>query len=639
MRNLFILILLVIASSCVQHTLQSGKAKNSFQSVVSYHPQASQIGEQILDEGGNAFDAFVATTAAQYVLSEGVTSIGGPLGALLYDAKSKSAFYMDAEFNDPLEVDEFSGKPGDAVLVPGAIAGLEAISKSYGKLPFKKVLEPAIGLARNGFTLNQMFANVLASPIYQAVLKRSEYGADTFYPKGIALKEGDWLKLPELAEFLERLADEGSSYAYTGEWAKKFVKKIVAQGGHLSLKDLANYKVIWWMPPHIHYRNLEIYSSGGRAFGGLNTLLSLKALEHEDLKKYGKHFSKSAEALELLIRIENEVKTQAWLKDFKKLDNAKFIEQALSQENADLIFKKVQAQIKAKASLPLKRSMGTHSYQVVVIDKEGNAITGTNTIESMPWAQGIFVDGVALTGARNLKYFSTRPGDRRLSGFSMEIGIKDEHIAFASGAFNSSLIPAAFEFIVNVVDYRLSAMEAMSLPRFGDEAWNFDPTKYESAGALWLDPRIDKEIVENLSKHNIKTIQSGIIDTGLGALAIVKENKEIDSSIAPILYNTDTAKKKEWIGVGLVLDTRNALCFVKQVLPNTEAFQSKKIHVGDELIAIQANSNEEWLAVAGLPISEILNRIRGPENTKIGLKFIRNSEEFSVILNRRKFSH
>lgn len=156
-RSLFFSLILIV------FTPQSYGSSNNY-AVVSYHPQATAIGDDIIKTGGNAFDAFVAITAAQYVLSEGVTSLGGPLGALLYDAKSKKVIYMDAGFNTPLDTrKKFDpahsfATAGAAALVPGAPAGLEAISKKYGRLSFAVVLQPAINLARNGFVANKLLA-------------------------------------------------------------------------------------------------------------------------------------------------------------------------------------------------------------------------------------------------------------------------------------------------------------------------------------------------------------------------------------------------------------------------------------------------------------------------------------------------
>lgn len=633
--NLFLILSL---SSCVSENKSPVPRSNSpFQTVVSYHPIATRIGEQILDEGGNAFDAFVATTLAEYVLSEGVTSLGGPLGALLYSAKTKVAYYMDAGFNDPLNssISAKSPGPGEAALVPGAIAGLEAISQVYGRLSFKKVIEPSLLLARNGFVVNRLFANILRSPAYQVILQRSEYAKETFYPKGIAIKEGAKLKLPVLADFLTHLSDEGSAYAYHGEWAKKFVAIVEKNGGHLSLRELSDYKVIWWVPPHIRYRDTEIYSTAGRTYGGLNTLLALEALERADLKDFGAHYSSSASGLELLVRIENEVKSEAWLKDTTSLDNIHSVTAGLSPENAETIWNRVQKKIKLKTPLLPPPAEGSHSYQVVVIDKEGNAITGTNTIESMPWAQGIFVEGVVLTGARSLKYYRTKPGERRLSGLSMQFGIKDDKISFMSGAFGSSLIPASFQFIVNIIDYKMSARDAANTPRFGDDAWNLNMLSYKSLGALWLDPRVGKEIVDALLKRNLKFLQTGVVDTGLGSIAIVQKDGRIDHAVAAQIGMSPVVH----IGIGVILVAQDKSILIKKVVANTEASLTRKVLDGDELLAFQSQPTSTWVTARGQKVEDILVQMRGAEGVPISLKLLRNSKEYVVTLLRGKYNY
>ena len=167
---------------------------------------SNNIGEKILNSGGNAFDAFVATTFAEFVLGEGVTSLAGPLGALLYDSKSKKCFYLDAGFNTPLNLKNKKDVIG--VRVPGAPAGLEAISKRFGNLPFNKVLEPTIQLARKGFKLNSLYVDLIS--LNKKNLKKSEYGRKKFFRNNKPLTKGNILKLPEFAKILESLAKDGS---------------------------------------------------------------------------------------------------------------------------------------------------------------------------------------------------------------------------------------------------------------------------------------------------------------------------------------------------------------------------------------------------------------------------------------------
>ncbi|MBS3066755.1 gamma-glutamyltransferase [Candidatus Pacearchaeota archaeon] len=492
------------------------------QIVVGYHPIANRIGEKILNSGGNAFDAFVATTAAECVLGEGVTSLAGPLGALLYGSKSKKCYYLDAGFNTPLNIGK---KDKIGARVPGAPAGLEAISKKFGKLPFHKVLEPAIQLARNGFKLNNLYADLIF--FNKEKLKKSQYGKQKFFQNNKPLAKGKILKFPEVAVVLESLAKKGSKYMYEGEWAKKVVKEVQKKGGILTMKDFSQYEIKWRNPIKINYRDYKIYSTSGRTFGGLAVCLALKALENLDISSFKNHYSNDATALEILIRINNEAEKVVNNFKPKELDN-NFLIQKLINKKAHEILEKVQKEIKINKSVH-----GNHSYQVSIIDKEGNAITGTNSIQSLPWGEGIFVEGIPLTASGIVTPFSTNSGERELSALSMHMGMKSSKVAFISGAFGSSLIPAEFQFLVNIIDYKLSAKKATTLPRFGTTAWEMKNKKYIQKG-IWLDTRIKKSIINTLNKRGLKFEQEGWVDTGFGSIILVKPDGSVEGSIAPV---------------------------------------------------------------------------------------------------------
>ena len=117
-------------------------------SVIAYHPEVREIGEAILRAGGNAFDAFVAAAVAENVMAEGVSSLAGPLGVLVYRARDGRIAYLDADFNDPFDP---AGRGSYSIFVPGAPAGLEELATKYGRLPFAELLQPSIALAEDGF--------------------------------------------------------------------------------------------------------------------------------------------------------------------------------------------------------------------------------------------------------------------------------------------------------------------------------------------------------------------------------------------------------------------------------------------------------------------------------------------------------
>ena len=539
--------IMLVAVNCIScsrstdRTKFASQYKDSQQVVVSYHPLATEIGERILSAGGNAFDAFVATTLAQYVLSEGVTSLAGPLGALIYDAKSQQVVYLDAGFNSPLDS---SGRfdpnnpdatAGAAAFVPGAPAGLEAISQRFGSLPFAKVVEPAIELARNGFPITDLMTRSIG--LYSAALKRSEYGRSTYLGSGNPLVAGQWLKLPVLAQTLEEIANHGSSYMYSGAWASDAVAQVRAKGGKLTLLDFGRYQAEWKPALAIDYRGTRIYAPSGKSYGGLTTLLALKALENAPLG--GAHFSQDGDVLEKVVRAEDwaEAFTQAyssWNRGML-LDDRDYIQSQIDLD-ARIIWEKVERHLSPSGGA----SGGTHSYQVVVMDRFGNAITGTNTIESLPWAQGIFVEGIPLTDSGMLGD-QTSPGERNLMPFSMHIGMKGSRVGFAVGAFGASLIPAELQYVLNAADYGMSAADATSSPRFGIEGIDLGTFKPTGKGR-WLDRRIAGSVVAQASALGLKLDQDGIainghqhyMDLGLGSIGIRRDDGTIDSAIAPL---------------------------------------------------------------------------------------------------------
>jgi gamma-glutamyltranspeptidase/glutathione hydrolase len=501
--------------------------------VATYHPIATQIGVKILQSGGNAFDAFVGATMAQYVLAEGANSLAGSLAVLVYDAKTGTTNYLDAHFND---VKNPKGtwtaadpQLGKAVVVPGAVAGLEALSKRYGRLSFAEVLQPAIELARDGFEISDLYAFFIA---FRAdVLQRSDYGRRTFFPNGEALQAGDLLKQPEVADFLTKLGEQGSSYMYRGEWATHCVEAVKANGGLMTGDDLASYQAAWVEPWKTTYRGYEVYASAGRAFGGLWTLTALKTIEHTDVTPLG-HFSASPDALEVVVRTARTVWTEPWLFDYRELDNRKRVASRLTSKYTANIWARVAAQLPVRP----KAQGGSHSYHIIVVDKDGNVANGTNTHESTPWGDGIFVEGVPLANAGTIPW-STRPGERRLAPFSVHLVFKDGRLQFVSGAFTPSLIEASFQFLLNLIDYKLPASEVVSLPRFG--TFPHDPVASQTETTMnwssnWLDPRVSEASVETLKARGLSFQQQGFVDTGLGVVAVVHADGSKEGATAPL---------------------------------------------------------------------------------------------------------
>ena len=522
--------------------------RDSEQTVAALHPKAREIGIDALKAGGNAYDAFVATTFAEYVLSEGGSSIAGPLGVLAYDAATKKAEYLDADFNTPFDLAGAKYDPqrlGTGALVPGAPAGLEELAKR-GKLGWARLIQPAIDLAQSGFPVSNLFAGILDSE--KERLRKSEYATRTFFqPDGAPLKAGDRLVQPELARFLTKLQATDSRYMYEGEWGDLFLRTVRGAGGILTEADLRSYRARWVEPWKITYRDYTILSSSGRSYGGPWSLMVLKTLEQANLASMP-HPSTSAETLEMMIRVAREVWTTPWLFDCLAisgsnpactLDRGSEVQLRLDHDGGQ-IWSKVTAQMPSIA----KYHNRSHSYHVIAADRQGNVVSGTHTMEGSVWGDALFVSGVPLTNAGIVEW-GTRPGERRLSPLTMHFAFRDGRMAFAQGAISNSVLEASVQFLVNLIDYKLPSGEALSRPRFGTF-----PTKGDSLDVDWytnsLSPDISEDIVRTLRDRKINVRNTGLVETGLGTLLSFKigaqnlaEQTVIETVNTPLPYVND----------------------------------------------------------------------------------------------------
>jgi len=500
--------------------------------VVTYHPESTQAGEEILKAGGNAFDAFIAATLAEYVVAEGGTSMAGPLGVLLFNAKNQAVEYLDADFNEVRDSRGKFGKwdaflywlgfdrSGKAILVPGAVAGLEALSRKYGALDFAKVVRPALDLARHGFILSEFYAAIIQWS--EKTLKSSDYGRRTFFRDGRPLKPGDRLIQPEVAAFLSKLAEQGAEYMYQGEWATRCVEAVRARSGRMVQEDLAAYRPDWRVPYKTEYRGYELYSPSGRDWGGVWVNLALRVIENVPLASLG-HFSSSPEALEVVVRTTRQVWSELdWLEDPRNLDNRAAVEARMSWSHGQDLWKQVAAQLPVRVS----EGRGTHSYHIIVVDKDGNVASGTHTIQSLPWGNGVFVEGIPLT---QIGYLPSRsgPGERRTDALTMHLGFRNGKFRLATGTITTALLETNFQLLLNLIDYELPPEKAVSLPRFGTIPYDLQG-RYD-ANSNWLDPDIPDHVVNQVESRGLKFTRQGPLvcsglDTGLGVVAVKQGN-------------------------------------------------------------------------------------------------------------------
>lgn len=466
--------------------------------VVSYHEQGVEAGNRILDRGGNAFDAFVATVVVENVVSPGAVTLAGLMCTLLYHAESNAVSFLDAGYNSVLapdgEYDPSNPILGKIVAIPGIVAGLEAVHRRYGRLNWAEILQPAIELARDGFPISEVYSRLIGD--YAQLLQNTEYGRRTFFPGGSPLQPGNILKQPELAEFLTNLADQGTSYMYTGEWAEQCVETVQAEGGLMTREDLASYHPVWGQPWAVSYRGYDICASAGRVMHGLWALLALKTAEHTSLNPLI-HYSDSADALEVLVRIARAVDEESWISDRRYIDDRDLVNSRLTWSYTNLIWDKVDAGLNSASSA---MSVDNETLCSAFVDSEGNVVATKHSINSYYWGSGLFVQGIPLNATGMFKERWTGPGERRFQGASNFFVFKDGKMRSILGTWGDSNPHTAFQFLVDLIDYELPADQAVTLPRFG--SYFYDENGIDFTKNL-LDERVSQEIVDILWERGL----------------------------------------------------------------------------------------------------------------------------------------
>jgi|GEM_PF-1218557 len=521
-----------------EHTkLPDTIAKSSQAIVVSYHRQATQAALQIMKEGGNAFDAFIAATFVQYVLTPGATSLGGPLGALLYDKKTQQIQYLDATYNSLQDAQGAwtPGSPskGKSILVPGAPAGLEALSKRYGKLPLTKVLAPAIRLAKDGFVVSPVYSTLAKS--LKQTLESTPYGKALFFPNGTVIQPGVVLKQPDLADTFTQFGKQGSGHFYTGGWAKKLLSLVTTLGGKMKASDLADYQAIWRKPRVTAYRGKQIYSASGLSYGATSNLLSLKLAEK--VKKWPKEdIAKSPDLLEITVRISRRMWGESWLFAPEKMSDNTFVSKQLSTPYVQSVWDTLKKDFSKEAL----NFLGSHSYSLAVVDKYGNAIVGTHTVESPTWGDGIFLGGVLLNSSGKLyQYRSVQPGKRRITPISVHMGMKDKRWTFGIATFGYSLVETAFQLLLEQLEYQKTPQKSVDAHRFGFAPYDPKTGKVDTT-KNWLDPKVPASLVQTLKQRGLQFEQSGYaMDVGYGVCIQQSQPGQIQGAYMTFRYGDE----------------------------------------------------------------------------------------------------
>ena len=484
-------------------------AKNGM--VATQEALASDIGLQILKDGGNAVDAAVAVGFALAVTLPRAGNIGGGGFMMVYDAKQGKTVALDYREKAPSSAsrDMYLDKDGNAVSdlsryhglavgVPGTVAGLLKALDDHGTMSRGQVMAPAIALAENGIEVTAGLSESL-----EALSDRLQKWPSTkkifFKPDGSAYQPGELLRQPELAKSLKLIAAKGADGFYKGETARKLVKAVNEAGGNMSLQDLANYKAIARVPVKGDYRGYEIVSMPPPSSGGIHIVQILNILEGYPLKDYGQN---SAQTIHLM----SEAMQLAYADRAEYLGDADFIDVPAngltSQAYADKLRSLINpnkatpaATIKANNPLPYESDQTTHFS---IVDKDGNAVANTYTL-NFSYGTGLIAEGTGILLNNEMDDFSAKPGvpngygliggdanaveanKRPLSSMSPTLVFKDSKPYIVTGSPGGSrIITTVTQVISNVIDHDMNIAEATHAPRIHDQ-WLPDEIRIEKA--------------------------------------------------------------------------------------------------------------------------------------------------------------
>ncbi len=496
MSRLFILLLAFVIVSCQTKETKTpvvGLITDQAM-VVSAHPLASGVGLSILQKGGNAVDASIAIQFALAVTYPGAGNIGGGgfMVARFNDGSTAALDYREAA-PSKATTNMYIGETGEAIPqlstaghlasgVPGTVAGLEAAHKKYGKLPWKDLVQPAIDLALNGFTLTEKEANGL-NRVAENLRKYNTIMPDHFLKDKWA--EGDSIWNKDLGRTLELIRDNGRAGFYEGQTAENIIAEMDRGNGLISAEDLKSYEAIWRAPLIGEYRGHKIISMPPPSSGGVALMQMLNTVENYPLNEWGWNTSSSAH---LIVEAERRAYADRayYLGDpdfvnvpVEDLVERTYLSQRMESYNPEMA---TPSNSMKEGSIAMRESEQTTHLSVV--DMDGNAVSVTTTLNG-GYGSKVVVDGSGFLLNNEMDDFSAKPGapnmygaiggeankiepgKRMLSSMTPTIVEKDGKLLMVVGTpGGTTIITSVFQIIVDVIDHGMGMQEAVNAKRF-----------------------------------------------------------------------------------------------------------------------------------------------------------------------------
>ena len=479
--------------------------------VASDHRLASEVGADIMRQGGNAIDAAVAVGFVLAVVLPYAGNLGGGGFMLVREAKTGSMHAIDFRETAPAAArkEMFLNQEGEvirgkstispyAVAVPGTVAGLLSAAQQFGALPLKTLLSPAIHLAENGFTVSPLLAQLFSRQ--RSHLERWPSTREVFFKRKtdapdcllsecpssslVTYEAGETLFQPDLARTLRLIAEKGIDGFYSGPVAQSIVDTLAASTRPMTLEDLSRYRIVMRKPAQGTYRGYEVYSMPAPSSGGVHLIQMLNILERFPLSEFG---AGSAKTIHLIA----ESARLAYADRAEYLGDPDFVnvpQRGLTAKSyADALLKRIDLlkatpskQVKAGPAGDYESEQTTHFS---VMDASGNVVSCTYTL-NLNFGSGIVARGTGMLLNNEMDDFSAKPGaanafgllggfanaiepgKRPLSSMTPVIVLKEEQPWLATGTPGGArIITTVLQTIINTIDFKMNIAEALSMPR------------------------------------------------------------------------------------------------------------------------------------------------------------------------------
>ncbi len=452
---------------------------------------ATDVGCRILREGGNAIDAAVGTAFALAVVFPAAGNIGGGgfLVARFADGSraaldfretaphaASRTMYLDALGNST----DRSLTGGLASGVPGSVAGLWEAHRKFGSLPWKQILDPAIGLAENGFIVDARFTATVRDD--SARLVHDPASRMLFLPEGSPVTTGSLWRNPALARVLRSIAGEGPAGFYSGTTAERIVQTMQTHGGIITRDDLARYVARWRTPISFAYRGDTVISMPLPSSGGVTLALIANIVSGFDLARLGWHSP-------IAIHLVAESMRRAFADRNSSLGDPEFVRVPLDTLLSETYAARQRATIAPDHATPSSSVTpfreGNNTTHLSVVDSAGNAVALTTTLNLL-YGSAVTVDGGGFLLNDEMDDFATKPGSPNVFGLvqgdanaiapgkrilssmtpTIVVDTKGRTLLVTGASGGPRIISAVFQVISNIVDYGFSPVQAINAPRF-----------------------------------------------------------------------------------------------------------------------------------------------------------------------------